>query len=143
MVLTRGMRRLNVGLSVGAIAFAAVVVIAVISRPTATLLGSWPRAGAAAVVAAGGPSGRVLADDAHSDWLLWEEPQLVGRLAYDVRFELFDQHQFARVVAFRSGTAPGVASGYRVLTFPNEAAARRLAAGRQITFRSTHFLVVR
>src|SRR5439155_6246779 len=94
--LTRGMRRLNIGLSVAAVALVVVVATVMLSRPTSTLLESWPRAGAAAVAAAAGPSGRVFADDRHSDWLLWEQPQLSGRLAYDVRFELFSRAQLAR-----------------------------------------------
>jgi hypothetical protein len=42
----------------------------------------------------------VLADDVHSDWLLWKEPQLEGRLAYDVRFELLEPGQLAKLSAF-------------------------------------------
>ena len=43
---------------------------------------------------------------------MWKEPQLEGRLAYDVRFELLDRTQLARLSAFwherryRSLTAP-------------------------------------
>jgi hypothetical protein len=42
----------------------------------------------------------VLADDVHNDWLLWKEPQLEGRLAYDVRFELLEPGQLAKLSAF-------------------------------------------
>jgi hypothetical protein len=142
LALTRGMRRLNVGLSLFALLFAAVVAAAILSRPASALLGSWPPDGAAAVAATTSPSARVFADDAHSDWLLWQAPQLTGRLAYDVRFELFTPRQFARVRAFRDGTAPAVASGYRVLTFPDAETARRLAPGRRVVYRSPRFVVV-
>jgi hypothetical protein len=142
MVLTRGMRRMNVGLSTLAVAFAALVVGVVLSRPASAMLGKWPSKGAAAVAAAAGPSGRVFADDSHSDWLLWEEPQLTGRIAYDVRFELFTRHQLARVQAFRDGTAPEVASGYDVLTFADHASARQLVPHGRVIYRSPQFVVV-
>jgi hypothetical protein len=140
--LTRGLRRINVVLSTFALAFVALVFGATMARPTSALLEGWPRAGAAAAAAAAGPSGRVLADDVHSDWLLWEQPQLAGRLAYDVRFELFTRHQLERLRAFRNGTAPEVGSGYRVLSFPSAADRRQVHPGGRVIYRSARFTVV-
>ena len=142
LVLTRGMRRLNVGLSSFAVALAAFVAVAMLTRPESALLTNFPNAGAAAVAAAAGPSGRVLADDSHSNWLMWKEPQLVGRVAYDVRFELFSQPQLARLQAFHSGRAPRVAAGYRVTTFGDVAAAKRLVPQGRVVFRDSRFTVV-
>jgi hypothetical protein len=48
-----------------------------------------------------------LSDDLHADWLLWERPELAGRVAYDVRFELLTRAQLARVVALERGGRPG------------------------------------
>jgi hypothetical protein len=45
-------------------------------------------------------NGRVFADDASADWLLWELPSLRGRVAYDVRFELLTSSQISRLVAW-------------------------------------------
>lgn len=45
------------------------------------------------------PSVHVLAQDAYSDWLLWKDPALAGRVAGDVRFELMTASQIA---AFRN-----------------------------------------
>jgi hypothetical protein len=140
--LTRGLRRINVGLSSFALVFAALVFAATMSRPASELLDSWPRAGAVAAAAAAGSSGRVLADDIHSDWLLWEEPQLTGRLAYDVRFELFTRHQLERLRAFREGTAPKVGSGYSVLSFPSVGDRRQTDAGGKVVYRNAAFIVV-
>jgi hypothetical protein len=36
----------------------------------------------------------VFADDRHADWLLWAQPSLRGRIAYDIRFELLTPQQF-------------------------------------------------
>jgi hypothetical protein len=142
LVLTRGMRRLNVVLSATASVFALVVVGALLLRPASALLTSWPAEGAAAAAAAAGPSGRVLADDTHSDWLLWQQPRLIGRLAYDVRFELFTPRQFERVRSFRNGVAPRVAADYRVLTFPDMKTARQLAPHGRLVYRGRGFVVV-
>jgi hypothetical protein len=53
------------------------------------------------------PRATVMADDRYADWLLWEYPQLAGRLAYDARFELFTLEQLEQLRAYRrvTGTA--------------------------------------
>ena len=140
--LTRGMRRLNVVLSLVAVGLAGIVAAAMLSRPTSVLLGRWPAKGAAAVAAAAGPRGLVLADDVHSDWLLWEQPRLVGRIAYDVRFELLSPRRLAALQAFRNGRRPALAARFRVLTFANPADAAALTRGRQATYRSAGFVAV-
>jgi hypothetical protein len=142
LVLTQGMRRLNVVLSVGGVVFAALLATVMLTRPASVLLGRWPSAGADAVAAAASGSGRVLGDDSHSNWLLWREPQLTGRVAYDVRFELFTPRQLARLQAFRSGTAPEVGRGYRVLTFGDLATARRAVPHGRVIYRSGGFVAV-
>ena len=142
LVLTRGMRRLNVGLSTFAVTLAVLVAVAMLTRPESALLTNFPSSGATAVAAAAGPSGRVLADDSHSNWLMWKEPQLVGRVAYDVRFELFKQPQLARLQAFHSGRDPRVANGYRVATFGELTTAKRLVPRARVVFDSTRFAAV-
>jgi hypothetical protein len=141
LALTRGMRRLNAVLSLAAVGFAAFVLSTMLTGPASTLLSGWPSDGAVAAAAAAGPTGRVLADDSHSDWLLWQVPELSGRIAYDVRFELFTQHQLARLQAFRNGLAPNVAAGSTVFTFTDLAAARRLAPSARVVYRSPGFIV--
>jgi len=55
-----------------------------------SLQASWPQAegNAIARAAAGDARLKVLADAGYSDWLLWQHPELRGRIAFDVRFEL-------------------------------------------------------
>jgi hypothetical protein len=64
----------------------------------------YPRAAAAAVAAAARaePGARIFADDRYADWLLFREPQLAGRVAYDVRFELLTDRQLSEIVAFNA-----------------------------------------
>jgi hypothetical protein len=96
---TRRVRRSNVVVAAVAVAAAALLLVVAFTRPT----GAFDRGGspseAAAIAAAAGRAGVVLADDEHADWLLWERPELAGRVAYDARFELLDRAQLAQVVA--------------------------------------------
>jgi hypothetical protein len=103
------------------IAAAAAVAVFSVARPASSFVADWPSDAARAVAAATAddPSVRVFADDRTADWLLWENPSLAGRVAYDVRFELFDDHQFQALLAFRNRAGDGwrrAASGYRVVT---------------------------
>jgi hypothetical protein len=47
-------------------------------------------------------NGSVFADDRFADWLLWTQPQLRGRVAYDVRFELFKPKQLKALAYYRN-----------------------------------------
>ncbi|HEX6489735.1 MAG TPA: hypothetical protein VF002_00005, partial [Gaiellaceae bacterium] len=51
------------------------------------------------------PGASVFASETLSDWLLWTEPSLRGRIAYDVRFELLSTGQLEQLSAYhrRSG----------------------------------------
>lgn len=115
-------------------AVAAVAALAVSLRPTNRLLADWPAAVADATARAAGPSSRVLTGPREADWLLWAHPELRGRIAYDIRFELFGRADFRRLLQARSrGTAPG----YRVTLVD-----QRVYLGRQVyRFRSLRVLV--
>jgi len=66
---------------------------------------AWPIRGADALRAAAArdPRARVLADDRHADFVLWEVPTLQGRVIADVRFELLDRAELDRLVRFERG----------------------------------------
>jgi hypothetical protein len=49
----------------------------------------------------------VLADDVHADWLLWREPSLRGRVAYDVRFELLSRPEIIELANFEDSRGTG------------------------------------
>jgi hypothetical protein len=94
---TDGVRRVNLVLGSVATVAAFAVLVVQFARPAAWLERDQPPAAAAAVAAAAGPDGIVLADGAHADWLLWHQPSLAGRVAYDVRFELFDRRELMQI----------------------------------------------
>jgi hypothetical protein len=129
---TPAVRRLNVVL--GSLALAAVVGMFAVqaARGPGWLEKSHPSAAAAsAVAAAAGPDGIVLSDDLHADWLLWQEPSLEGRIAYDVRFELFDAQELHQLDRLERASHPAwsrcgaIAS---VVTFPDRRISRLVRA---------------
>ena len=80
------------------------------------------------------PNLTVFASERYADWLLWQEPQLSGRLVYDIRFELFDSERFAQLAAFHAqgDDSDRIADGARLLVLDRRAdalAARNLASG--------------
>ena len=99
-------------------------------RPSPT----WPAAAADAAARAAGPTGRVFAEERFADWLLWERPDLRRRIAFDIRFELFDDSQFRRLARLHARN--GVPGGYRVWL------GRRAApAGTRTVYRSSDAVV--
>ena len=135
--------RLNRMLAAGALTLAAVVVAASLARPASSFESRWPAAGARAAAAAAGNDGLVLADDVHSDWLLWKEPQLAGRVAYDVRFELLDRSELETLWSFREqGFHRSLARPYRVLTFASEKKAAPWRKGARAVFDGSGFVVL-
>jgi hypothetical protein len=64
-----------------------------------------PAAEAVARLAAANPTDRVFASARWGDWLLWKEPQLAGRIAYDARAELFTTAQFKTIALSRATPA--------------------------------------
>jgi hypothetical protein len=76
--------------------------------------------------------GRVFANAASADWLLWELPSLRGRVAYDVRFEIMTRPQFDRIVAW-NGLSPGwraTAAGYSLVVEDPKHVNALVATGR-------------
>jgi hypothetical protein len=61
---------------------------------------------------------RVFADVRYADWLLWRDPSLAGRIAYDARYELLRKDQLETIRAFNGQRGVGwetAARGYRVV----------------------------
>ena len=60
----------------------------------------------------------MFAPDRFSDWLLWEIPELRGRVSYDVRFELYDEEFFDELQEYAGETTDdwkSFADGYRIV----------------------------
>jgi hypothetical protein len=93
--------RLNRIISLAALAGLAVAALAFVARPASWFVSEWPEARVAAVrEATRDPNVRVWATDGTADWLLWRIPDLGGRLAYDVRFELYDEPRLDEIIRY-------------------------------------------
>ena len=126
--LTPAVRRINVRVAVVAIAVAAVISVIQVTTLTTRVAQAFPASAAASVAHAAGQNGIVFADDLHSDWLAWEQPTLVGRIAFDVRFELFDAAEMAQILRLRDNAhSVWVRCGQSatVVTFASTASAQR------------------
>jgi hypothetical protein len=134
------------------------VVVAVGAVASVALHGrSWferrypPRAAAAVSLAArSDPSLKVFANERYADWLMVEDPALVGRVAYDVRFELLSNAQLDKIVTFR--TEHGVdwqraANGYGLLVLQPGADGGAIElfrrAGARVLYRDGKVVVLR
>ena len=119
--------RLNAVLG-AAVLVALVAGIAVtLLRPQAQFEFSYQRAPILRVVrheTAGDPSLQVFGDERFADWLLWRDPALAGRVAYDARFELLSPEQMDSLVALFSAAGAGwkqAARGDRLLVLDRTA----------------------
>ena len=92
----------------------------------------WPSASIRRALGAR-PSDTVWASGTYADWLLWKEPSLRGRLAWDSRFELLTEDELRRIVEFNR-LEPGwqaIVAPYPLLALDrrrNGKQARRLVA---------------
>jgi hypothetical protein len=132
-------RRANSVLAAAAIAVALAVCTFQLAHANSRIERNRPSAAAAAVAAAAGSHGIVLADDAHADWLLWLQPSLVGRVAYDVRFELFNARELRRIQLLHDASRPiwrRCGATARVVTFESRKDEQVVRAADALTDRS-------
>jgi hypothetical protein len=95
--------RLNRLLAVAMLAGVGVATIGVAFEPISWFTKQqYPAATGNAAATAVGPHGRVFANETYADWLVFEHPQLAGRIAYDSRFELLTTRQLRSVTEFRN-----------------------------------------
>ena len=99
------------------IAGVAAATVGVAFEPGSWLRQQYPVAASNAAAKAAGAHGRIFANEAYSDWLVFEHPELAGRIAYDSRFELLTNAELRSVTEFRSRIADwrSTVRGYAVL----------------------------
>ena len=125
--------RVNRIISLAALAGLAVALLAFIARPSSWFVSELAGARRSRPCARR-PATRaqaLWATDGTADWLLWRIPDLRGRVAYDVRFELYDEHALDELITYgrRETGWRTVVDGYRVVVVddarPFEGAHRR------------------
>jgi hypothetical protein len=109
-------KRLNRILALVIIGSALVSLAGVAAKPTNWFTHAFPAGGVQAVAAAARGDGRVFATSPYADWVLWNDPRLSGRVAFDTRFELLSGAQFDALgrIESASGDWRKSLSGYRV-----------------------------
>ena len=110
-------KRLNRMLALAMLAGVFVATLAVAFKPVSWFTQQYPAAAQNAAAAAAGAHGRVFANESYADWLVFEHPQLAGRIAYDSRFELLTGSQLRSVTEFRNRVAGwhSTIRGYEIL----------------------------
>jgi hypothetical protein len=92
--------RVNRLLAIAMTAIAALVAVAILSRPGSWFTSTYPSRAVPELKAliARDPNVEIFADIRYSDWLVWEDPQLFsGRVAYDTSLELLTSSQLAQI----------------------------------------------
>jgi hypothetical protein len=76
-------------------AVAAVLAAVVVAKPASWVERDFPATALSRIetVASRDPGSRVYADEHYADWLLWKDPSLRGRVAFDARLELLSNRQ--------------------------------------------------
>ena len=139
--------KVNRVISLAALAGLALATLVFVARPASWFVSEWPEARVAKMrEATRDPNVRVWATDGTADWLLWRIPDLRGRLAYDFRFELYDEHALDELIAYdhREPGWKSVVDGYRVVVVDDAAHLKALTAepGARIAYRGDDLVVI-
>jgi hypothetical protein len=123
-------RRINRVLASAAIVGALLVIVSTARKSDSWFVVRYPTAAADAAAASAGKNGRIFANEAYADWLIWNHPDLAGRIAFDARFELLNTHQLGLVQNFRArvGNWRSGAAGYDVLVLSGADETKEIAA---------------
>jgi hypothetical protein len=96
------------GAVVAGVAAAAAIagIVGALSASKADLTQNYPAAASRAAAAAveSNPHAQVYAGIPFADWLLWTQPQLAGKVVFDVRYELLHTSEVKRVALFDAGS---------------------------------------
>ena len=149
---TESVRRINRGIATVAGALVALAIVVTLTRDRSWFVENWSQRAVAVVRADTSDSDvKVFATSQEADWLLWRLPELRGRVAFDVRFEIYTPETFERIVDFRGQRGPdwkSLADGYRVLVIesdekPAPAPVFLKDPGAQLAYRDSDVTVVR
>jgi hypothetical protein len=123
-------RRANRILAGAAVLGAAATIAGIAAKTDSWFLQRYPATAANVAAEAAGGTRRVFANESYADWLVWERPELAGRIAFDDRFELLTDAQLASLLEFRTGIGDwrAAAAGYDVLVLSARDEAPAIAA---------------
>ena len=141
--------RLNLAIATALTAGLVLVAASLFTRDESYFEEYWPRDAVEAVRTELGPEDRVFASDRFSDWLLFRIPELRGRVAYDVRFELYDDAFYDRLqdYNFEDGADwKSFADGYRIVIVDERRRSHTsdflAEPGARVLYRDENFTVI-
>jgi hypothetical protein len=113
-------RRMNRLLVSFAAAGIVVTGIATATRSADWYAASYPASAADVAASAARPNGHVFATEDFADWLIWQRPELGGRVAFDARLELLRAAELRSVFALEGTLRPDreLVRGYNVFVVP-------------------------
>jgi hypothetical protein len=124
-------RLLNGALGTVSLVATVAVLGVVAAKPSSWFERNYPAAILAAAdrVQARDPQMRVFANEVYGDWLLLRRPELRGRLAYDIRFELLSKQELRRLIDVTSRVDgwQRVVAPYSLFVLNNEPDAKLVA----------------
>ncbi len=128
-----GLSRLNAAMAAATVGGLAVLLLVTVARPASWFTKLYPPEAAAAVAAAAAadPQARIYADVRYADWLLYEHPQLAGRIAFDARFELLSSRRIAQIYDFNDvygASWPVATKGFRIVVLDRSVSRRPIRA---------------
>jgi hypothetical protein len=144
---------INALIALSAAAFLLATVAATLARSPRSLGPGYQRSGLLAAVrsaTAADPRLRVFTDSRFADWLLWADPALAGRVAYDIRYELLSASQLREIQLALAAIGPHfarAAQGYRLLVLARNADRFSVAAflaerGRRVLYEDADTIVI-
>lgn len=145
-------RALNRRLAVVAGLLVAAAVAVTLARDRSWFVQHWPERAVAVVRNQSADENvKVFATSRDANWLLWRIPGLRGRLAWDIRFEIYSPQTFARIVRFRGEQGSdwkSIADGYGVVVLESEEKPSHIAdfagePGSRVVYRDNRVTVVR
>ena len=118
--VARAARRAVTAAAAASVVLVLVATAAAAGRSSRQIDAIWPQAAVKAVrgALAADPRARVVAAEGSADWLLYEIPELRGRIAFDGRFEVLSQSQFQAVRDYLRQSGPDwqrVSRGYSIV----------------------------
>lgn len=101
--------RVNLTLSVAAIALTVVMVAGTLAHPSSWFESTYPTRAVTTVrqFMTRQPAAKIFADVRFADWLVWHDPTLAGHIAYDASFENLSQKQLQAINDLAAALLPG------------------------------------
>lgn len=92
---------LNLGLALSMLVLTVLVLATVAAQPASWFEREFPSSAVPIVsaFAQSHPDSEIFADVRYADWLIWKNPKLAGRVAYDTSFELLSRSDLKSIVA--------------------------------------------